>query len=65
MYSLEFETIQVKGSSSTIKRAKVIGGWLILVTDKLTEYQERHTGGYGFRTSTTFIPDPEHKWEND
>lgn len=65
MNLLEFKEIKTKGiaGNTFVKRAKVIGGWLVLVTQPNTEYQESHTKEYGFSRSITFVPDPEHKWE--
>lgn len=49
---LIFEWIKDKGGGmdTKVRRAKVIGGWLVVVTN---------AEGIG----TTFLPDPEHEWE--
>ena len=46
-------------------RAKVIGGWLVKVTEDVS-----HPDGYGaasngwdWRIAMAFVPDPSHEWE--
>ena len=53
------------GNSHTIKRAKVIGGWLI---DKTMVFKRTFNTNNNIdvetnrNTSITFIPDPNHNW---
>jgi hypothetical protein len=49
---LNFEELDVDGTfngTPTIHRAKVPGGWLVVMT--------------GHYTGICFIPDPKHKWD--
>jgi hypothetical protein len=45
-------------------RAKVPGGWLIDSEEEVMHRDEYHVmrGGYDWRQSITFIPDPLHQW---
>jgi len=54
--------------SNYLNRAAVFGGWLVMSTDDVIEYQgdqSHKTGqeGYQWRTSICFIPDPSHSWD--
>lgn len=61
---LDFREIDTYGVEDleVVKRAKVPGGWLVIIQVPDT---------YGFKgsvssyktTSLTFMPDPDHKWE--
>ena len=65
---LEFESIETPRFGMYIARAKVPGGWLVTCTqDVNTQLPERGiTGqGYEWRTSITFVPDPNHEWKED
>ena len=42
-------------------RAKVIGGWLVLVCNDVLTSDFR--SGYEWRESVTFVPDPNHEWK--
>lgn len=47
-------------------RAKVPGGWLILVEYDV-EHRTEHRGmvsGYDWRPAITFVPDPSHDWQH-
>ena len=46
---LEWEEIKCKGSGTRTRRAKVPGGWLVVI---------ENTFGLGM----TFYPDPQHQW---
>ena len=72
---LTWETIEKKnysgnyepydGSSSSIRRAKVFGGWLIdkNITIKRTfRVGANNDVEFNNSTSITFIPDPNHNW---
>jgi hypothetical protein len=52
MHTLKFEKLDVStlSASTTMNRAKIPGGWLIVSTS--------NAGG-----GVTFYPDPEHKWD--
>ncbi len=57
---LEFEQLNPFGTPRErgLYRAKVPGGWLILLSDKSDD--AARAWGMG---ALTFIPDPEHEWE--
>ena len=52
--------------SGWMYRAPVPGGWLVRCTeDALYKNPDHHNhlqGGYEWRTSITFVPDPSHEW---
>ena len=48
MAELKWE--EIKSSGGTAKRAKIHGGWLVLVN---------YTGDFGL----TFVPDSKHEWK--
>ena len=50
MPKLRFEKLDVEALSSRVNRAKIPGGWLLIVTSS--------SGG-----GCTFYPDPHHKWD--
>jgi len=50
MSKLKFEKLEVEGQSVRVNRAKIPGGWLLVVMS--------NSGG-----GVTFCPDPEHKWD--
>jgi hypothetical protein len=66
---LKWEEIQQDDQIICMKRIKVIGGWIVQATmDALTpQYQGYDTPvqehGYQWRTSITFVPDPNHEWK--
>lgn len=62
MPDLKFEPVNVEGSDISIRRAKVIGGWLVLGVNPRDEYQSMHSNGYGWRSSLVFVPDQNHEW---
>jgi len=65
---LEWEPID-SNHGNYIVRAKVFGGWLVMVTDDVMTpiYRGYDTpnneAGYEFRTSLTFVPDQKHEWK--
>lgn len=45
------------------KRAKVFGGWLVLLhEDVVTHRGEDTQTGWDWRPAMTFVPDPKHQW---
>lgn len=50
MPKLKFEKLDVDALSARVNRAKIPGGWLVIITS--------NSGG-----GTTFYPDPHHKWD--
>jgi len=63
---LEWEQIE-HNHGNQITRAKVFGGWLVMLTDEVQTltndgYGFSHSEGYEWRTSITFIPDINHEW---
>lgn len=51
--------------SSNVYRAKVPGGWLVLVHQQMEKGQRNGSGyghGVGVGAGVTFVPDPEHAW---
>jgi len=52
MPTLKFEKLEVGALSARVSRAKIPGGWLLVLTS--------NSGG-GF----TFYSDPEHKWDGN
>jgi len=50
MSKLKFEKLDVEGQTARVNRAKIPGGWLLVVMS--------NSGG-----GVTFCPDPEHKWD--
>ena len=50
MSKLKFETLDDDNQAMRVNRAKVPGGWLLVVLS--------NSGG-----GLTFYPDPEHKWD--
>ncbi len=52
-----------------LRRAEVIGGWLVIaISDVMTPMNQGHSQpvpmeGYEWRTSITFVPDPDHQWK--
>ena len=47
------------------KRAKVHGGWIVVhYTDVVHETEHQGmAGGWDWRSSMVFVPDPKHEWE--
>lgn len=44
-------------------RAKVYGGWLVLVQNVVTHVIEgRMDNGWDWRPALAFVPDPKHEW---
>ena len=50
MPKLKFEKLDADALSARVNRAKVPGGWLVIITSN---------SGSG----ATFYPDPQHKWD--
>ena len=50
MSKLKFEKLDVDSQGTRVNRAKIPGGWLLVVMS--------NSGG-----GVTFYPDPEHKWD--
>ena len=50
MTKLKFEKLEVDAISVRVNRAKVPGGWLLIITSNSGE-------------GATFYPDPQHKWD--
>ena len=45
-------------------RVKVFGGWIVKHTEPVTHIVDYGmANGWDVRLSTTFVPDPYHKWE--
>lgn len=65
MFDLTFKRVRTSGIMGKLSRAKVPGGWLVLVVNKYSQYQEFHTNEEGYRSSLTFLPDPTHQWEKE
>jgi len=68
MAELKWENIKHDHGFS-LRRAKIFGGWLVASIDEVrspinTGYnQPDYTEGYEWRTSLTFVPDPNHEWK--
>ena len=65
--ALKWEKVE-SHHSNYINRAAVFGGWLVMSTDDVREYQGPDSymsgkEGYQWRTSICFIPDPNHEWD--
>jgi len=50
MPKLKFEKLDVEALSARVNRARIPGGWLLIVTSS--------SGG-----GCTFYPDPQHRWD--
>lgn len=63
MPRLNFEEISTN-IGDTINRARVPGGWFVLVTSEVvsTFPDGRRESGYEWRESIVFYPDPSHSW---
>jgi hypothetical protein len=66
--NLVWSPIKDSGAPSrmNVYRAKVPGGWLVLVHHKEEKIQGSSSGGrgvgVGIGSGLTFVPDPEHRW---
>lgn len=60
---LEWEDLE-QDTAGHIQRAAIPGGWLVRqVDDVCSDYTGKGTeSGYEWRTSMTFVPDPDHVW---
>ena len=54
MAKLNWEKLDQDPDYFSTYRAKVPGGWLVMVV---------YSGGAGAGTGVTFYPDPNHKWD--
>ncbi len=69
MAGLKWETVD--STTETISRAKIFGGWLVSAVNDVRSpvnngyNQPDYPTGYEWRTSITFIPDPNHEWKLD
>jgi len=70
MIELEWEPIK-QNHAGFLSRAKVFGGWLIKeasdVQTQVVDFYNEHPSfrneyGYEFRTTMTFMADPNHEW---
>lgn len=52
MPKLKFEKLDIGALPARVSRAKIPGGWLLIVTS--------NSGG-----GLTFYPDPQHKWDGN
>lgn len=63
---MEWEDISNTPTSTYLRRAKVPGGWLVTATEDVIhdqgEYGRGMVGGWDWRTSICFVPDPNHEW---
>ncbi len=52
--------------AGTMSRMRVPGGWLVKIVDDVNIYMGRDQahpqGGYEWRTTMAFVPDPEYRW---
>ena len=64
-HKMEWEDIP-QDRSFDLCRAKVPGGWLVAATEDVIhnqyEYGRGMVGGWDWRVSLTFVPDPNHEW---
>jgi len=63
----KWEYIETEDGSG-LNRMRVPGGWLVKVCEYVYQASLVMAGqgepfGYDWRTSMTFLPDPEHSWE--
>lgn len=52
--------------SGYYSRSKILGGWLVQVTEDVSHDRQVGRGmesGYDWRTSICFVPDPDHEWK--
>ena len=52
------------GAELTIRRAKVLGGWLVVVLDWVVRDVEHRTYAWAYG-GPVFQPDPEHNWSGN
>jgi hypothetical protein len=70
MNELKWEEIN-HNNGFFLKRTRVFGGWLVAaVSDVISHVNTGYTKpdylqGYEWRTSITFVPDPNHEWKLD
>ena len=68
---LTWEEIKQDDQAIYMKRMKIVGGWIVQATmDALTPQYHGYNipvqeSGYQWRTSITFVPDPNHEWKID
>lgn len=66
--SMEIKWEDIKNNSGGyLYRAKVIGGWLVKLTEDVITYKDDgySTNNYEYRSSITFVPDSKHEWNNE
>ena len=62
-YALDFKKIP-SNLGTTLWRAEIPGGWLMMACDDVVHVTEQQgmQSGYDYRSSLTFVSDPEHLW---
>jgi hypothetical protein len=59
-------TLKWEKIDNSYERAKVFGGWILKVCDEVmhdrSEFGQGMVGGWDWRSSICFIPDPDHLW---
>jgi len=69
MAQLQWEEIE-HNNGFYLRRSKIHGGWLVTaISDVMTVLPDgngiRNDQAYEWRTSITFVPDPNHEWKLD
>ena len=59
---MDFEIINTPSIGDTVRRSKIFGGWLVLVTSYVF-HTDGNYNGIDWRTSVTFVFDPFHLWK--
>jgi len=53
---------EIERSTPVLHRAKVPGGWMVMMQQYDAQATTSHAFGYGFG-GLTFVPDPNHEWD--
>ncbi len=65
---LHWEHVESEGAGSYVKRAKIFGGWLVMVYEDVQTQRPdgyghfENSAGYEWRPALTFVPDAHHEW---
>ena len=66
MKSLTWEDIPNDNTSTYLRRTRIPGGWLVQATEDVihdhSAYGRGMVGGWDWRVSLCFVPDPNHEW---